>query len=72
MSINEKIVLIENCMDLEEGSLKPEDSVADYEEWDSLTILSVIAAVDEKYHKVITGEELKKVRTVSDIMRLMN
>lgn len=72
MSINEKIALIENCMDLEEGSLNLEDDLTQYDEWDSLTVLSIISAVDEKYHKTLTGEDLKKVKTVSDIMKLIN
>lgn len=71
MGINEKITLIENCMDLEEGSLKLEDNLDNFEEWDSLTVLSIIAAVDEKYHKTLTGGQLKKVKTVSDIVKLI-
>lgn len=71
MSINEKIALIENCMDFVEGSLKLEDELADYEEWDSLTALSIIALVDEKYDKTLTGEDLKKAKTVSDIIKLI-
>lgn len=72
MSDKEKIALIENCMDLEEGTLKLEDDLTNFEEWDSLTALSIIASVDEKYHKTLTGEDLKKVKTVSDIVKLIN
>ena len=71
MSVDERIALIENCMDLEEGTLNPEDDLASYEEWDSLTALSIIAAVSEKYHKTLTGENLKKAKRISDIVKLI-
>ena len=72
MDTNEVIALIENCMDSEESTLSLDDVLSDFEEWDSLTALSIIASVDEKYHKHITGEGLKKVKTVSDLVKLIN
>lgn len=72
MSKEDIIRLIENCMDFEEGTLHPEDMLADFEEWDSLSALAIIAAVDESFHKRITGEELKKVKTVSELVKLIN
>lgn len=72
MSNDEIIALIENCMDFEESSLKMEDILVDFEEWDSLTALSITASVDEKFHKHLTGDELKKVKTVSDLVKLIN
>ena len=71
MTDNEKLNLIEECMDLDEGTLKPEDTLSDYEEWDSLTALSIIAAVDERFHKTLTGDDLKQAKLVSDVMALI-
>ena len=71
MDVGEIISLIENCMDVEEGTLGLEDSPSDYEEWDSLTALSVIAAVDEQFHKSLTGKDLKGAKTISDVVRLI-
>ncbi len=68
---NEIISLLEECMDLEEGTLELENSLSEYEEWDSLTALTVIAAVDKQFHKVLPGGTLKKVKTVSDIVKLI-
>lgn len=64
----EKIALLEECMDIDEGTLKMSDLLSDYEEWDSLTALSVIAMADEKFHKMLTGEDIKKAVKVSDIV----
>ncbi len=72
MDTIEKLSLIENCMDIELGTLKEQDLLADYEEWDSLTALSVIAIVSEKYNIMLTGEELKRVKTVSELLELIN
>ncbi len=71
VNMREKVSIIENCMDLEEGTLQPNDKLSDYEEWDSLTVLSIIAAVDEKYRKNLTGEDLRKAVTVEDVAKLM-
>ncbi len=71
MSVEEKLALIEECMDLDEGSLKLESRLDEYEEWDSLTVLSIIATVAEKTGRNLTGDELKRVRTVSDIVKLI-
>ena len=72
MDTNEVIALIENCMDFEESTLRLDDVLSEFEEWDSLTALSIIASVDEKFHKHLTGEELKKVKTVSDLVKLIS
>ncbi|MBQ4362444.1 MAG: acyl carrier protein [Oscillospiraceae bacterium] len=71
MSTSEKIALIESCMDIEEGTLSLNDKLTDYEEWDSLTALSVFAAAEEKYDKMISGKAQEQVETVSDIVELM-
>lgn len=71
MTIAEKVVIIEECMDLEEGSLSLNSQLADFEEWDSLTALTLIATVSEKTGQTISGADLKKVKTVSDIVDLI-
>ena len=71
MTMEEKLSLIEECMDLDAGTLKSEDEVSNYEEWDSVTILSLIATVDEQLHKTLTGQDLKAAKTVADVLELM-
>jgi acyl carrier protein len=39
----------------------------DHPQWDSMAVLSVIAMVDEYYSKVLTGEEIETLETVSDL-----
>lgn len=71
MENNEKLRLIEECMDLDEGTIKPEDNLEDYDEWDSVTALSIIAMIDEQFHKTVSGDDLKKARTVADVLAMM-
>ena len=71
MDTKKKLRLIEECMDLEEGSLKSEDILEDYEEWDSVTALSIIAMADEQFHKTLSGDDLKTAKTVADLLALL-
>ena len=43
------------------------DSLKDFEEWDSLTRLSIIAMSHSDYNKKITNEILNNLQTVEDL-----
>jgi len=57
---------------LERDSIKPDDEFRDYEEWDSMAYLSVIAMIDENYDIVIPGEEFEKLNKILDIYKYIN
>ena len=71
MNEKERIELLEEIMDLDEGTLKIDDELANYEEWDSLTALTFISEMDERFGKKITGEEIKSFVTVADAIAVM-
>ena len=71
MSTQERIELLQDIMDLDAGTLKLEDTLADYEEWDSLTALTFISEMDERFGKKISGEEIKAFVTVADAISVM-
>ncbi len=71
MENQEKMNLLEEIMELDEGTLKPEDELESYPEWDSITVLSFIALMDEKFHKTISGKEIKEFKTVEDVLKVM-
>jgi acyl carrier protein len=56
-------------LDVEE--VKPENALADFETWDSLAILSVLAMADAKYGVAIKAEEIRSVITVGDLTNLV-
>ena len=48
-----------------EGEIKMEDEFRNYEEWSSLTFLSVIVMMDEEYDVQIEQAEFKKLKTAA-------
>ena len=71
MELNEKIALLEETLDTDEGVLTPETRLSDVDEWDSIAALSLIVMLDEEFEKSISGEEIKALVTVSDILAYM-
>lgn len=71
MNTQERIELLEEIMDLDPGTLKEDDVLASYEEWDSLTALTFISEMDERFGKKITGEDIKAFVTVADAIAVM-
>ena len=71
MTDAEKILKIEEIMDLEPGSLTPETELCEFAEWDSLSWISFIALVDDEFGKLVKGSEVQQIRTVADALRLM-
>lgn len=72
MNKQEKLSLLEEIMDMEEGTLKESTILADLDEWDSMSRLSVIVMMSDEFGKTITGEDVKKYVTVRDILDQMD
>lgn len=71
MELQEKLALIEEAMDVEEGTLTPETVLDEMDAWDSIAALSLIAIMDEHFGKTIPGKEIKAMKTVADILEHM-
>ena len=71
MELKEKIALIEEVLDVEEGSLSPETLLSDIDEWDSIAALSLIVMLDENFEKTVSGAEIKAMESVKDILAYM-
>ncbi|MCM1157874.1 MAG: acyl carrier protein [Bacteroidales bacterium] len=71
MSQEEKIAMLEEIMELDEGELKITDKLSDYEEWDSIAVLSFIAVMDSNFHKIVKGVDVKEIITVKDAIDMM-
>ncbi len=56
-------------LDVEE--VKPENVLKDFDGWDSLAVLSVLALADSKYGVSIKAEEIRSVITVADLANLV-
>lgn len=71
MTTAEKLEKLEEIMDLEPNTLKEDDVLSEYEEWDSVAALSLIAFMDEEFGKAVKGAEIKAFVTVSDVLAIM-
>ncbi|MGP1366603.1 MAG: acyl carrier protein [Schwartzia sp. (in: firmicutes)] len=67
MSNEEKIALMEEIMDLDEGELRLESVLSEYEEWDSLSKLTLIAEAKQKFGMVLTTDVIRGFVTVRDV-----
>ena len=66
------INLLEDVLELDEGSVKLEDKFRDYDEWDSLAYLGVVADIDSEFDIVIPREEFQKLITVQDLIEYLS
>ena len=71
MTNEEKLHLNEDVLELDENTLTPEMELADIEEYDSMSKLSLIVMIDDECHKKLTGEQLREFVTVQDILDFM-
>lgn len=71
MTTEEKIALLEDMLELDNGSLKPETVLADIDEYDSMAKLSLIVLMDDECGKKLTGEQIREFKTVQDILDFM-
>ena len=71
MTDEKKMELLEDLLEVDEGTLRPEMELAELENWDSMTALSLIVMIDEECGKRITGNDVKKMQSIQDIMNIM-
>ncbi len=67
MILEEKLALIEEVMDLDESTLSEDAVLEDIEEWDSLSILTLIAEMKKRFDISLTTQQIRELKTVSDI-----
>lgn len=66
--MDNKIKLLEEIMELDEGELTMDSILSDYPEWDSISILSFVATVEEETGRIVTTDEIKSIKTVRDAL----
>jgi acyl carrier protein len=72
MSEQEKIGMLEEMMELDEGTLAADTALADIEEYDSMAKLSLIVLMEDEFDVKLDGDTIKGFETVGDILKLMN
>jgi acyl carrier protein len=58
---------IKEVLEIENGEILLSDTFRDFDEWDSLSRLSLIAMLDDEYEVVIEEETFKTLITLGDL-----
>ncbi len=68
LTVAEFVRNFENAVEgIEPNSLTPDTEFTMLEEWDSLAALSILAMVDAEYEAEISGNDLRKCKTLRDL-----
>ena len=71
MTVNENLNLLEELLFLDKDTLEEDSELADFEEWNSMAAISLIAMFDDVFGKVLKPEDIKRFVTVKDILDKM-
>lgn len=71
MTQEEKLALLEEMLELDNGSLTAEMELSSIDEYDSMAKLSLIVLMDDEFNKKLSGEQIREFKTVADILTFM-
>jgi acyl carrier protein len=71
MTVSKKIAIIEEMLELDEGTLNAQTKLSNIVEWDSLAAISLMVLVDDLFDRTIKGSQIKEFKTVADIIAVM-
>ena len=71
MTKEEKITMLEDVMDLDEGELTEDAVLADIEAWDSLSVLALISEMKKRFDYNLSTQQIMEFITVSDICAII-
>ncbi len=72
MTEREKLALLEDMLELDEGDLTVDKALDDIDEYDSMAKLSLIVLMEDEFGIKLTGDVIKGFETVGDIVAMMN
>lgn len=71
MDLKEKLALLEEAMEVDEGSLAPEMELSEIDEYNSMAKLAIIVLMSDEFSKKLTSDQIKAFKTVQDILDFM-
>jgi len=57
----------EEVFELEKGTMKATDIFRNYDEWDSITLLTLTAMLDDEYGVTIPRKDFDKILTIQEV-----
>lgn len=67
MTIQEKLNVLQDLLDIEQDILNEETVLDQLSEWDSIAAITIIAMFDSQFGKAVSPDEVKGFKTVKDI-----
>ncbi len=67
MTIQEKLNILQELLDIDQDILSEETVLDELSEWDSIAAITIIAMFDNHFDKTVSSEEVKGFKTVKDI-----
>jgi len=58
-------------MELDDIEVDESTNLKELDQYDSLTILGIIAFIDEKFNKRLTADNFKSVNTIESLIRMI-
>lgn len=71
MNSEKKLAMLEELMEVDEGTLKPEMELTEIDEYNSMAKLALIVMMSDEFGKKLTNDQIKTFHTVQDIMDYM-
>jgi acyl carrier protein len=69
---NDFIAAFADAIDRDALLIKNEDIFRDYEEWDSIALLSLVAMLEDNYSVIIPREIFERLETIQDLIDQVN
>ena len=64
--------LLEDVFEMDSEIMNLEDAFRDYESWDSLTLLSLIATIHDEFDVSLSNNDIEELNTIKDILDKIN
>jgi len=71
MKIDDFLYELKETLEIEDVELNEETNLKELEEYDSLSVLSIIAMIDENFGKRISGQDFQSITTIGSLMELI-
>ena len=72
MDTTQKLTLLEEMFDMDEGTLDATMELDAIDEWDSMAKLSLIVLMDDECGKTLRSDDIKQFKTIQDILNFMD
>ncbi len=72
MSKQEKCEVLAEILEVEEDEVLEDALLEDFESWDSVAVLSIIAEIQERKGVFMHADDIVKLKTVKDIFDLFD